>query len=169
VEATFNVDAGNNDEFVASLLPEETGTFDYAYRYTVTGGRDWVYADFGDGIGNGYSPADAGSLTVNPSADGSAPSVPTGLAVSAASAGGVTLAWDAVEGDASLHGYEIGRSGTSVGPFTVIGSVTAPSTAFTDSGVVENARTGTWFAPLTRRSTDRRGRTRYRPRRSCGR
>ena len=28
-------------------------TFDYAYRYSTTGGRDWVYADL-DGIGNGY-------------------------------------------------------------------------------------------------------------------
>ena len=59
VDAAFNTDAGNNDEFVASLLPEATGTFDYAYRYTTTNGRDWVYADL-DGIGNGYSPAQAG-------------------------------------------------------------------------------------------------------------
>ena len=29
VDASFNVDAGNNDEFVASLLPEAVGTFDY--------------------------------------------------------------------------------------------------------------------------------------------
>ena len=26
--------AGNNDEFMASLLPEAVGTFDYVYRYT---------------------------------------------------------------------------------------------------------------------------------------
>ena len=54
LDAAFNTDAGNNDEFVASLLPEAIGSFDYAYRYTVTDGRDWVYADL-DGIGNGYS------------------------------------------------------------------------------------------------------------------
>ena len=56
VDASFNVDAGNNDEFVASLLPETAGTFDYAYRYSTTNGRDWTYADL-DGIGNGYSAA----------------------------------------------------------------------------------------------------------------
>ena len=72
VDAAFNTDAGNNDEFVASLLPETAGTFDYAYRYSVTGGRDWVYADL-DGIGNGYSTGQAGSLTVTPSDDTTAP------------------------------------------------------------------------------------------------
>ena len=65
VEATFNVDAGNNDEFRASMLPDAIGMFDYAYRYTVTNGRDWVYADL-DGIQNGYSAAQAGSLSVSP-------------------------------------------------------------------------------------------------------
>ncbi len=59
VDASFNTDAGNNDEFVASLLPDTTGVFDYAYRYSVTDGRDWIYADL-DGIGNGYSPDQAG-------------------------------------------------------------------------------------------------------------
>jgi glycosidase/chitodextrinase len=137
VEASFNVDVGNNDEFVASLLPDQIGTFDYAYRYTVTGGRDWVYADL-DGIGNGYSPSQAGSLTVVASDDTTAPPIPTGLVVTEASPGGVTLSWDAIEGDPSLHGYEIGRADASGGPYGLIGSVTAPSTEFTDSAVVEN-------------------------------
>ena len=30
----FNVNAGNNDEFKASLLPEASASFDYVYRYT---------------------------------------------------------------------------------------------------------------------------------------
>ena len=38
VEASFNVNAGNNDEFMAVLLPEMVGTFDYAYRYTTNAG-----------------------------------------------------------------------------------------------------------------------------------
>jgi len=32
-DAAFNVDAGNNDEFMASMLPEAVGSFDYVYRY----------------------------------------------------------------------------------------------------------------------------------------
>ncbi len=72
VDGAFNTDAGNNDEYKASLLPETTGSFDYAWRYSTTGGRDWVYADL-DGSGNGYSPAQAGALTVNGSGDTTAP------------------------------------------------------------------------------------------------
>ena len=53
VEASFNVDAGNNDEFKASMLPETTGTFDYVYRYTTTNGRDWLYADLNGPIPTG--------------------------------------------------------------------------------------------------------------------
>jgi hypothetical protein len=135
VDAAFNGDAGNNDEFVASLLPESVGEFDYAYRYTVTGGRDWVYADL-DGISNGYAPAQAGALSVASSGDTTAPSVPGNLAVVAASPDGVELSWDAVGGDASLHGYEIGRATAAGGPYTVIGTV-AGATSFTDTTVAE--------------------------------
>ena len=140
VDAAFQGDAGNNDEFVASLLPEETGTFDYAYRYTVTAGRDWIYADL-DGIGNGYSPAQAGALTVLPSADTTAPATPTGVVVTAASPGGVTLAWDPIVGDASLHGYEVGRAAASGGPYAVIGF--SSGAGFSDTAVVEN--TTYWY------------------------
>jgi glycosidase len=141
VEAAFNTDAGNNDEFVASLLPEQTGTFDYAYRYSVTAGRDWIYADL-DGIGNGYDSAQAGSLTVQPSDDTTGPAVPTGLAVTAASPGGVSLAWDAVIGDATLHGYEVGRADAAGGPYDVIGS--SSESSFTDTSVAENVTY--WYA-----------------------
>lgn len=122
-EAQFNVDAGNNDEFVASMLPETTGTFNYAYRYSTTDGRDWVYADL-DGIGNGYSPAQAGVLAVT-TTDTVAPATPTGLQVVAASSVvGVELAWDAVVGDPSLYGYEVGRGSSASGPFTTLARVT---------------------------------------------
>ena len=60
--------------------PEAVGTYDYAYRYSTTDGRDWVYADL-DGIGNGYSAAQAGSLTVVTSGDTTAPARPGGLHV----------------------------------------------------------------------------------------
>jgi len=136
VDAAFNTDAGNNDEFVASLLPETTGTFDYAYRYSVTGGRDWVYADL-DGIGNGYSTGQAGSLEVTLSSDTTAPSTPTGLEIVSASPAGIELGWDAVAGDATLFGYEILRGDTSGGPYSPIASTT--STDFTDSAVDEGA------------------------------
>jgi glycosidase/fibronectin type 3 domain-containing protein len=136
VDAAFNVDAGNNDEFVATLQPETVGTFDYAYRYSVTGGRDWVYADL-DGIGDGYSPAEAGSLTVNPSGDTTAPATPGGLHVVSASPAGIELGWNAVAGDPSLFGYEVLRGDASGGPYALVGSTSA--TAFTDTAVDEGA------------------------------
>jgi glycosidase/fibronectin type 3 domain-containing protein len=134
VDATFNVDAGNNDEFQASMLPEAVGTYDYVYRYTVTNGRDWVYADL-DGIQNGYSPAQAGSLSVVASSDTTAPAVPTGLSVVSASPAGIELSWNAVAGDATLHGYEVLRGDASGGPYAVIASTS--SAAYTDTNVTE--------------------------------
>ncbi len=75
MEAAFNVDAGNNDEFVASMLPEAVVQYDYAYRYSTSDGNDWVYADL-DGITNGYDPSQAGALTVVASGDTTAPAAP---------------------------------------------------------------------------------------------
>lgn len=134
VEASFNTDAGNNDEFVASLLPDSTGTFDYAYRFTVTDGRDWLYADR-DGTGNGYSSGQAGSLVVSPSGDSTAPAVPSGLAVMSASPAGIELGWNDVTGDPSLFGYDVLRGDASGGPYSLIGSPS--SNAFTDTDVTE--------------------------------
>lgn len=129
-EASFNVDVGNNDEFVASLLPEETGEFDYAYRYSTTNGRDWVYADL-DGIA--YDSSRAGKMTVLPSDDVTPPPVPGGLRVVAVTATSVELAWDPVLDDPTLFGYEVLRSDISGGPYTMIARVL--DTAYRDQDV----------------------------------
>jgi hypothetical protein len=136
VDASFNVDTGNNDEFVASMLPEAVGPYDYAYRYTTTNGRDWVYADL-DGIGNGYDSSLAGKLTVEASADNTAPGVPTGLEVLSASPAGVELTWDPISGDPTLYGYEVLRGDSSGGPYQMIARTT--SNAYKDTAVVEGA------------------------------
>jgi hypothetical protein len=134
VEAAFNKDDGNNDEFVASMLPEAVGQYDYAYRYSTSDGRDWIYADL-DGTGNGYDPSQAGALTVVASDDTTAPAAPTGLTVVSASPAGVALTWDAVAGDASLYGYEVLRSSAAGGPYEMIARVMANS--YTDADVIE--------------------------------
>jgi hypothetical protein len=112
------------------------GTFDYAYRYTTTNGRDWLYADL-DGTGNGYSAAQAGSLTVNTTGDTTAPATPTGLNVVSASPAGINLAWDAIAGDPSLYGYEVLRSNTAGGPYTQIARVTTAN--YSDTNVETGA------------------------------
>ncbi len=134
VDAAFNVDAGNNDEFVANLLPDRTGTFDYAYRYSTDGGRSWLYADL-DGTGNGYSPDQAGSLTVHPSDDTTPPPPPANLRATFASNDAVQLAWDPVTGDPTFYQYEVLRSQQSGGPYTLLGQTT--DTAYTDLAVTE--------------------------------
>jgi hypothetical protein len=137
VEAAFNTDAGNNDEFMASMLPESVGVFDYVYRYTTTNGREWLYADMSGPIPAGNLPPNPGKLTVNPSGDTTPPVAPSNLRVDSASPAGISLAWDPVGGDPTLYGYEVLRSDTLGGPYTQIARLTG--TSFTDLNVVEAA------------------------------
>jgi glycosidase/fibronectin type 3 domain-containing protein len=136
IDASFNVDAGNNDEYMANMLPEAVGQYDYAYRYSTTNGRDWLYADL-DGSGNGYDPLQAGKLTVVASGDTTPPDPPANLRILSASPAGIELTWDAVIGDPTLYGYEVMRGDTNGGPYTVIALVT--SINYIDNSVVEGA------------------------------
>ncbi|MBE9507470.1 MAG: alpha-amylase, partial [Chloroflexi bacterium] len=131
VDAEFNVDVGSNDEFMGQLLPEAVGVYDYAYRYTTTGGREWLYADLDD---TDYDPARAGDLTVNPSDDTTPPAAPTNLHLTEASPSFISLAWDAVP-DADLYRYEVYRGDGSGGPYAKIADVLAPTTGYTDWNV----------------------------------
>jgi glycosidase len=127
VDAAFNTDVGNNDEFVASLQPEASGSYDYVYRYTTTDGRDWVYADR-NGPFDG-TPPNPGRLVVDASADTTAPATPTGVHVVSASPNGVELAWNALGGDPTLYGYEVLRGDGQVARVT--------GTNYVDRDVVE--------------------------------
>lgn len=62
VEASYNVDVGNNDEYSARLLAPEAGSYSYAYRFRGAGEQDWVYCDK-DGSHNGLDTAQLGVLT----------------------------------------------------------------------------------------------------------
>jgi len=66
---TYNADVDTMDQYVATLTVGDTGTYDYAYRFKLSGTTVWVYADldgsdYGSGGTNWYSPAQAGNLTV---------------------------------------------------------------------------------------------------------
>jgi glycosidase/fibronectin type 3 domain-containing protein len=135
VDSTFNVQAGNNDEYVGSLLPDATGTFDYVYRYSTTNGRDWLYADLSGPV-TGSVPGNPGKLTVNSSGDTTAPDTPTGLVVTSSNLSAISLSWNAISGDATLYGYEVLRSGTNGGPYTKIATTTAAN--YTDKSVSAN-------------------------------
>jgi glycosidase/fibronectin type 3 domain-containing protein len=137
VDAVFNVQAGNNDEFKASFLPEAVGEFDYVFRYSTNGGRSWLYADLNGPVPSGSVPANPGTLTVVSSGDTTAPAVPTGLSVTSASPAGIVLDWDDTVGDPSFYGYEVFRSDTTGGPYGLLGLVT--DSTFTDTAVAQGA------------------------------
>jgi glycosidase len=135
VDASFNADAGNNDEFKASLLPETAGSFDYVYRYSTTNGNDWLYADLNGPVPDGALPPNPGKLTVNTSGDLAPPAAPTGLTVTNANPSSVSLAWDLhPNSDGDLAGFEVYRDGGLIA--TALG---ASVTSFTDNAVTENA------------------------------
>jgi hypothetical protein len=133
--ATFKQpsDGDQGYQFAANALPDKIGSFDYVFRITSTGGRDWLYADL-DGPFTGV-PGHPGVMTVVASDDTTSPAVPQGLTVDSSSVIGVELSWQPVAGDPSLFGYEIGRALESGGPFEVLGLVT--ETAFRDNAVTE--------------------------------
>ncbi len=137
INAQFNDDRGNNDEFVASMLPEAVGEYDYVYRYSTTNGRDWLYADSNGPIAAGSLPPNPGKLHVIASSDTSAPAIPANPYVVSALPAGIELAWDAIQGDATLHGYEVLRSDASGGPYTQVARTTDAN--YTDTTVAENA------------------------------
>ncbi|MGI5862226.1 MAG: hypothetical protein ACOX6T_09230 [Myxococcales bacterium] len=63
--AAFNVDVGDNDEFVGQVSPPAEGAYAYAFRFKYQGG-DWLYCDLdaNNGAPNGYDVAQQGALTV---------------------------------------------------------------------------------------------------------
>lgn len=131
-DAVFNAQAGNNDEFVGTLLPESTGEFDYVYRYSTDGGASWVYADL-DGTGNGYATEQAGSLTVEASGDTTAPSAPV-LSIADWGASFIDLEWTPSTDDVSVYAYDLYRS-TDGMLYEKISRVLAPATTYHDVDV----------------------------------
>jgi len=135
VDATFNANAGNNDEFKAQLLPEVPGEFIYLYRYSTTGGRDWVYAGIG---GTAMIPV-PGVMHVLSAADTTPPSAPLNLRVVHWGTDHITMQWDPVSAP-DLAGYDIYRYAEGEAPTAAafLARVWAPTTIYTDAAVVVN-------------------------------
>ena len=133
VTADFNGVAGNNDEFKGQLLPEIPGDYYYIYRYSTTGGRDWVYAHLG---GTGNIPT-FGRMHVLAADDTIAPAAPLNLRVSHWGVDHISVQWDAVA-VADLAGYDIYRyaeGDTSEGVLRVA-RVLEPTVIYTDTEVM---------------------------------
>ncbi|MBN1954607.1 MAG: Ig-like domain-containing protein [Anaerolineae bacterium] len=135
VDADFNGDVGNNDEFSASLLPEQVGEFYYLYRYSTTGGRDWVYADL-SGLISSTAVVSPGLLHVFPSGDTTPPPTPANLRVTGWGIGHIALAWDPV-GVPDLYAYDLFRwgEGETFSDALPIDRIAAPTAVYTDEMV----------------------------------
>ncbi|MGC9023895.1 MAG: alpha amylase N-terminal ig-like domain-containing protein [Chloroflexia bacterium] len=138
VDAVFNMDVGNNDEFMGNLLPEEVGEFYYLYRYSTTGGRDWVYADR-SGIISPTGVVNPGLLHVLPSGDTTPPEAPQNLRVVHWGLDHITLQWDAVSAP-DLYAYDLYRwgEGETISDAVRLERVPAPTTVYTDEAVLSN-------------------------------
>jgi glycosidase len=133
----FNVDAGNNDEYVGSLLPDMLGTFCYTTRYSGDGGNSWFYAVNGPDEGNPTCPGPFGVLTVVAGADTTPPAAPANLMIAGTTASSVSLAWDAHPNtDGDLFGFELYRENVAAPGFSRIATIADPAaTGYTDDGV----------------------------------
>jgi glycosidase len=129
-DAAFNTDSGSNDEFVATINPQQAGDYDYTYRYSTTGGRDWLVAHF-------QNTGDLGHLTVHPSGDTTPAPVPAGLHVTSFGPNSIALAWNAVSAP-DEYGYEVLRATAGGGPFSALALQTG--TSYTD-GTVSQGQT----------------------------
>jgi uncharacterized repeat protein (TIGR01451 family) len=68
VNATFNAQVGNDDEYQATLTaPLVPGTYSYVYRFSFDNGLNYTYADLNGAGANGgltFEPAQLGTMTV---------------------------------------------------------------------------------------------------------
>jgi len=131
VEAVFNAQSGENDEFMGQLLPEAVGTFDFCYRYSTNLGESWYYADQNGGE---YSTEITGHMVVSPSEDTAAPSAPV-LSIADWSASSISLSWTESIDDVEVYAYDIYRSTDNI-TFSKIDRVLAPTLTYTDTTVV---------------------------------
>ena len=62
---SYNVDAGNNDEYFATFVATQPGNYDYATRYSGNDGATWQFADLNGPQADNILD-NPGSLTVVP-------------------------------------------------------------------------------------------------------
>jgi hypothetical protein len=67
VDASYNVQVGNDDEFQATITPTAAGTYRYVYRFSLDSGAHWTYCDLdgaGSNSGLSFDVSQLGTLTV---------------------------------------------------------------------------------------------------------
>ena len=153
VDAGFNRRRREQRRVRRDAAARAVGTFDYAYRYSTTNGRDWVYADL-DGIRQRLHARPGRAADGRPrAATRRRPRCRPGCTSSRRRRPAIELAWDAVAGDPTLYGYEV-LAATRRRTVARSLDVTARTTPTRTS--TEGATYSTPSARSTRRSTARR-------------
>jgi hypothetical protein len=67
VPASYNVDSGNNDEYMAKLNVAQPGAYAYTFKFKGATDEQWMYCDL-DGSQNGVDPGKLGGMTVQETA-----------------------------------------------------------------------------------------------------
>ncbi len=137
-----------NDLYRATLMPDTLGDYLYYYRFSTTGGRDWIYAGETIWVTDPTQPVAAGNdevgyMKVVPAEtpDVIPPANPAQPQVQSTDYRSVTLDWSP-NSEPDLLGYEIFRSTSSSGPFTLVDKVQSsamgvpPAHGYTDVNLV---------------------------------
>jgi pullulanase-type alpha-1,6-glucosidase len=95
------------DLYAAQVTPNVVGTYLYGWRFSTTGGEDWIYADI-SGIVDEASWSAPGQLTVMPSEDSDAPNRPFRISETFASPTQIVVEWRTSR-TADLHHYRVCR------------------------------------------------------------
>ena len=116
----LNWNASSDDNSVIGYNIYRSGAYydiSYTNSYSDTGltpNTNYVYTVVAlDGSGNHSGSSNSASVTTPPSADTQAPTIPTGLTATAASATVVNLSWTASSDNVGVTGYKIYRNGSS--------------------------------------------------------
>jgi glycosidase len=137
-EMVFNVDVGNNDEYMGSLLPDHLGNFIYVTRWSVDGGRTWHYSDLGGPTG--LPATNPGRLYVEPGDDQTPPPAPANLVLDGTTPSSILMSWDVVDAE-DLAGYEVYRE--QLAPpatgFTRVARLDSDAGSYADYGVETGA------------------------------
>jgi glycosidase len=132
-EMAYARDDGNNDEYEGSLLPDSTGSFDYAVRWSGDNGATWFLGDL-NGPQRDGTLDNPGALTVNAGSDATAPAAPT-LSLAGVTASQIDFSWTA-PADPDVDGYRVFRDDVR------IATVDAGTTSYSD----ESVTTGTSYS-----------------------
>ncbi|RME61082.1 MAG: hypothetical protein D6790_08380, partial [Caldilineae bacterium] len=138
VDAFYVGEAGGGDVYAANFTPRQVSDYLFGFRFSTTGGRDWVYAD-GDGSGEGPLWEMPGKVVVLPSSDTEPPHRPFRIFEVFSSANQLVLGWRASR-TKDMYAYELCRRDVTADEQGCASSIFLPrdQRVYTDTNVIQD-------------------------------